>query len=83
MKFSTAALDSQSHFFWKAHADVLSRTVPSVLPRDLIYTILRFVPTWTYCNAYDPPDYYEFDCESQYDPWQQPDLDEPRAFGDY
>ena len=81
MKIATAALDTQSHYFWKAHADVLSRTTPSVLPCDLVYLILRFVPTWTYCNAYDPED--ESDCESQYDPWQRPDLDEPRAFGDY
>ena len=78
----SALSDSSTHYFWKAHAWVVSRRTPSSLPPDLIYIILRYVPTWAFLNIYEPEP-LPYDVELQYDPWQQPDLDEPRAFGDY
>ena len=83
LKYMSALLDSTVHHFWKAHAHVVSRTTPSVLPCDLLYIILRFVPSWQYLNLYGRPDPPVYNCEIVHDPWQQPDLDEPRAFGDY
>ena len=77
----TSILDSESHYFWKSHAVVVSRQTPSVLPPDLIFIILRYVPSWPYLDLYDPEP--TPDCELQFNPWQHTDLDEPRAFGDY
>ena len=77
----SALLDSTSHYFWRAHAYVVSRQTPSVLPPDLIFIILRYVPSWPYLDLYDPEP--TPDCELQFDPWQHTDIDEPRAFGDY
>ena len=34
-------------------------------------------------NVYADPEPAEFDCEMRHDPWSFPDLDEPKAFGDY
>ena len=78
----TSILDSESHYFWKSHAVVVSRQTPSVLPCEVVYIILRYVPTWAYANLYDPgpPPY---DCAMQFDPWSYPDLDKPKSFGDY
>ena len=61
----------------------MSQTIPSPLPTDLIFLILRLVPTYSYLNVYADPEPAEFDCERQHDPWSFPDLDAPRAFGDY
>ena len=84
MKLAQVALlfDSQSHRFWKSHAHVVSRQTPSILPCDLIYIILRCVPSLSYLHLYEPEP-APYDCAQQYDPWQQPDLDEPKHFGDY
>ena len=79
----SALSDSATHYYWRAHAWVISRRTHSVLPADLIYVVLRFVPTWSYFNIYETPEAVTYDCALQYSPWQQPDLDEPRAFGDY
>ncbi len=78
----SALFDSISHRYWKTHASELSRELPSMLPSDLVYIILRYVPSWRYLNLYDP-DVAFYDCELQFDPWQRPDLDEPKPFGDY
>ena len=61
----------------------MSQNIPSPLPTDLIYLILRLVPTYSYLNVYADPAPAAFDCERQHDPWSFPDLDAPRAFGDY
>ena len=78
----SALFDSISHRYWKTHASELSRELPSMLPSDLVYIILRYVPSWQYLNQYDPDESF-YDCELQFDPWQHTDIDEPRAFGDY
>lgn len=82
LKHMSSMSDSSTHYYWRAHAWVVSRRTRSVLPPDLLYMILRYVPTWSYFNIYEKPEPV-YDCALQYDPWQQPDLDEPRAFGDY
>ena len=83
LKQMAALLYSTTHHFWKAHAHAVSLTTPSILPCDLIYIILRFVPSWQYLNLYGRPDPPVYDCEKVYDPWSYADLDEPRDFGDY
>ena len=71
--------ESQHHHYWRAHAFCMSQNIPSPLPTDLVYLILRLVPTYSYMNVYADPE----PCELQHDPWSFPDLDEPKAFGDY
>ena len=48
LKLMSALLDSTTHHFWKAYAHVVSRNTPSVLPCDVVYIILRYVPSWQY-----------------------------------
>ena len=83
LKQMAALLDSTTHHFWKAHAHAVALTTPSILPCDLIYLILRFVPSWQYLNLYGEPDPPIYNCEIVHDAWSFADLDEPRAFGDY
>ena len=74
--------EGQHHFYWRAHAYCMSRQLMSPLPSDILYLILRLVPSFSYMSVYspEPPQY---DCEEVYDCWSFPDLDQPRAFGDY
>ena len=83
LRYLRSLEESQHHHYWRAHAFCMSQTIPSCLPSDLIYLILRLVPTYSYMNVYADPEPAEFDCERQHDPWAFPDLDKPKAFGDY
>ena len=83
LRFLRSLEDSQHHHYWRAHAFCMSQNIPSPLPTDLINRILRLVPTYSYLNVYADPEPAEFDCEMRHDPWSFPDLDEPKAFGDY
>ena len=75
---------NQFHYYWKAHAYCMSKTMSSPLPCDLVYLILRLVPTYGYLNLYDMREpLVEFNCEHRHDPWSYSDLDAPKAFGDY
>ena len=73
---------NEYHHSWRAHAYVMSKSIPSSLPPDLVYLILRLVPTWSYLNLYDAREPL-VDCEQRHSPWCSPDLDAPKAFGDY
>ena len=61
----------------------MRKQIPSPLPSDVLYMILRLVPTYSYMSVYADPEPPEFNCEWVHDPWQFPDLDDPHAFGDY
>jgi hypothetical protein len=75
---------NQFHHYWKAHAYCMSKSTPSPLPSEILFLILRLVPTTTYLNLYDMREpLMEFDCENRHDPWSYSDLDAPKAFGDY
>ena len=75
---------NQFHHYWEAHAYCISKSTPSPLPCEILFLILRLVPTTTYLDLYDMREpLMEFDCENRHDPWSYSDLDAPKAFGDY
>ena len=83
LKYLRSLEEGQQHFYWRAHAYCMSKQIAGPLPSDVLYMILRLVPTYSYLSVYadlEPP---EFNCECVHDPWSFTDLDEPRAFGDY
>ena len=81
LDFMRCLEENQHHYYWRSHAYCISKTYPSPLPADIVYLILRLVPTFSYLHAYR--DEVPFDCELQHDPWGFPDIDAPKAFGDY
>ena len=83
LKYLRSLEEGQQHYYWSAHAYCMSKLIPSPLPSDLLYLILRLVPTYSYLSVYADPEPPEFNCECVHDPWSFTDLDEPRAFGDY
>ena len=83
LKYLQSLEEGQHHYYWRAHAYCMSKQIPSPLPSDVLYMILRLVPTYSYMSVYADPEPPEFNCEWVHDPWQFPDLDEPHAFGDY
>jgi hypothetical protein len=75
--------DFTGHHYWTAHAYCMSKMLSSPLPTDIVFIILRMVPTLSYLRAYSEPDPPLFDCERCYDACSFSDLNEPKAYGDY
>ena len=68
--------------YYKSHAYALSHTILSPIPSDVLYIILRMVPTSAYLRAYDDPIFGsapDADLENRSYPWGS----DHRMFGDY
>ena len=68
--------------YYESHAFALSHTILSPLPSDVLYLILRLVPTSSYLRAYDDPIFgsaADEDLENRSYPWGS----DVRMFGDY
>ena len=68
--------------YYESHAFALSHTIPSSLPADVVYIILRMVPTSGYLRAYTDPIFGSVpdeDVENRPYPW----CSDIRMFGDY
>ena len=75
--------DFAGHYYWKAHAHCLSRMLLSPLPSDILYIILRMVPSVSYLTAYAIPDPPLFDCERCFEDASFSDLHAPKPYGFY
>ena len=75
--------DFTGHHYWTAHAYCMSKMLASPLPSDIVFIILRMVPTLSYLRAYSESDPPLFDCERCYAACSFSDLSAPKAYGDY
>ena len=75
--------DFAGYYYWPSHALSLSLLLDSPLPSEIVYIILRMVPTWSYLSAYSSPDPPLFDCERRYDDYSFPDIHAPKPYGCY
>ena len=75
--------DFAGHYYWPAHALSMSLMLASPLPTDILYIILRMVPSLAYLDAYCSPDSPLFDSERCYDDCSFSDLHAPRPYGHY
>ena len=70
------------HEYYESHAFALSHSIMSPLPSDILYLILRLVPTGRYLRVYDEPIFGGVtlnDVETRYYPW----CTDHRMFGDF
>ena len=75
--------DFSGHYYWPAHALHLSLMLASPLPSEIVFIILRMVPSLTYLSVYSIPDPPLFDCEQRFDNYSYADLHAPKPYGSY